>query len=154
MKIRIDFDGTVTTHDFPKIGKEIGAVPVLKELVAQGHQLILFTMRSDVETPTSLDPDIICESGDFLTQAVNWFKENDIPLFGIQTNPEQHRWTSSPKAYGELIIDDTALGSPLTRKRDGKIYHHRPFINWTMIRLLLIERGILKTFNQKRQRNT
>lgn len=28
--IGIDFDGTVVTHDFPKIGKDIGAVPVLK----------------------------------------------------------------------------------------------------------------------------
>lgn len=144
MTILIDFDGTCTTHDFPKIGKEIGAVPVLKELVAQGHQLILFTMRSDVETPTSLDPDIICERGDFLTQAVNWFEKHDIPLFGIQTNPTQHTWTSSPKAYGEAMIDDSALGSPLTRRLSGEIYHHRPFVNWVMIRLLLIERGILK----------
>lgn len=28
--IGIDFDGTVVTHDFPKIGKNIGAVPILK----------------------------------------------------------------------------------------------------------------------------
>jgi len=30
MDIVIDFDGTVVTHEFPKVGRDIGAVPVLK----------------------------------------------------------------------------------------------------------------------------
>lgn len=33
MVIAVDFDGTCVTHEFPKVGKDIGAVPVLKELV-------------------------------------------------------------------------------------------------------------------------
>lgn len=45
MNILIDFDGTCVTHNHPTIGEEIGAVPVLKALVAKGHNLILFTMR-------------------------------------------------------------------------------------------------------------
>jgi hypothetical protein len=49
MIIAIDFDGTCVTHEYPYIGKDIGAVPVLKELVSSGHQLILFTMRSGKE---------------------------------------------------------------------------------------------------------
>lgn len=36
MFIAIDFDGTCVSNDFPKIGKDIGAVPVLKELVEKG----------------------------------------------------------------------------------------------------------------------
>jgi len=28
MEICIDFDGTCVTHEFPKVGKDIGAVPV------------------------------------------------------------------------------------------------------------------------------
>ena len=28
--IAIDFDGTVVTHEYPKVGRDIGAVPVLK----------------------------------------------------------------------------------------------------------------------------
>jgi hydroxymethylpyrimidine pyrophosphatase-like HAD family hydrolase len=47
MIIAIDFDGTCVTHEYPKVGREIGASKVLKELVDSGHQLILFTMRSD-----------------------------------------------------------------------------------------------------------
>lgn len=125
MEILLDFDGTVVKHEFPKVGEDIGAVPVLKKLVEAGHKLILFTMRSDVENPTTLDKDIVTESGNFLTQAINWFEENDIPLYGIQTNPTQHTWTTSPKAYGQLIIDDTALGIPLIKKVGQK-----PYVDW------------------------
>ena len=123
MYIVIDFDGTVVTHDYPRVGKNIGAVPVLRKLVDKKHQLILFTMRSGKE----------------LDQSVNWFKENDIPLFGIQTNPTQHEWTSSPKAYGQLIIDDAALGCPLMYSD----LSNRPYVNWVIVEDYLVESGII-----------
>ena len=47
MTINIDFDGTCVTHEFPNVGKSIGADKVLKRLVDNGHHLILFTMRSE-----------------------------------------------------------------------------------------------------------
>ena len=124
--ICIDFDGTCVTHDYPRIGKEIGAVPVLKELVDKGHKLILFTMRSKV-----LD-------GNPLEDAVDWFAKHSIPLYGIQSNPTQKFWTTSPKAYGELYIDDAALGCPLVYPEEG-----RPYADWDSIRKMLIDRGIL-----------
>ena len=99
LKILIDFDSTCVTHEYPRVGKNIGAEPVLKELVAKGHKLILFTMRS----------------GKTLDDAVEWFKKHEIPLYGIQTNPSQSSWTTSPKAHGDLIIDDTGLFMPMKR---------------------------------------
>ena len=45
MYIAVDFDGTCVTHEYPKVGKDIGAAPVLKKLIKEGHQLILHTMR-------------------------------------------------------------------------------------------------------------
>jgi hypothetical protein len=48
-----------------------------------------------------------------LTDAVNWFKDNGIPLWGVNGNPEQRTWTDSPKAYCQLYIDDAGLGTPL-----------------------------------------
>jgi hydroxymethylpyrimidine pyrophosphatase-like HAD family hydrolase len=45
--IAIDFDGTCVSHEYPLVGKDIGAIPVLKELMSNGHRLILFTMRSN-----------------------------------------------------------------------------------------------------------
>jgi len=110
MIIAIDFDGTCVTHEFPKVGKDIKAVPVLKALVENGHQLVLFTMRSDIVNPTGEGNELHLESGNYLTDAVNWFKENEIPLYGVQTNPTQHTWTTSPKAYAQMYIDDAALG--------------------------------------------
>jgi uncharacterized glyoxalase superfamily metalloenzyme YdcJ len=123
MKIVIDFDGTCVTHEYPKIGQEIGAVPVLQELVAKGHQLILFTMRS----------------GDYLLEAAEWFYDNDIELFGVQRDPEQSTWTDSPKAYGHLIIDDAALGCPMLITELAT----RPYADWTRIRTMLVEQGVL-----------
>ena len=124
MDIVVDFDGTCVSHEFPLVGHDIGAIPILKNLVKEGHNLILFTMRS----------------GLYLAEAVEWFKENDITLYGVQTNPTQHKWTSSPKAYGQLIIDDAALGCPLTKGAKGT----RPYVDWVKVRNLLEEENILK----------
>ena len=131
MTINIDFDGTCVTHDFPRVGKEIGAIPVLKRLVENGHQLILFTMRSDrKDKKETNDPTIQDVTGEFLTDAVNWFKKNNIPLYGIQTNPTQHNWTTSPKSYAELMIDDSSLGCPLRYDVD---ISNRPFVDWKAV---------------------
>ena len=140
MDILIDFDGTVVTHDFPIVGKDIGSVPVLKRLVDNGHRLILFTMRSDVENPISNDVDIVSIPGQYLTEAVNWFKDNGIALYGIQVNPEQHTWTTSPKAYGQLIIDDTSLGIPL--RFDAEI-SNRWYVCWESVAKILVRMKLI-----------
>ena len=139
MIIALDFDGTCVTHEFPNVGKDIGAVPVLKELVAKGHKLILWTMRSDREVlGATRNEFIIDEKGTFLTDAVNWFKENNIPLYGIQKNPTQFNWTTSPKSYAELMIDDSSFGCPL--KIDYTL-SNRPFVNWDLIEQGLEQMG-------------
>ena len=125
MIINIDFDGSVVTHDYPNVGKDIGAIPVLKRLIAEGHKLILFTMRDKKE----------------FDDAVFWFLENEIPLYGLQTNPMQRSWTTSPKSYAQLMIDDSALGCPLI---DNPEVSNRPYINWVEVEKLLEDRKILK----------
>ena len=140
MVIAIDFDGTCVTHEFPKVGKDIGAVPVLKKLVDKGHHIILFTMRSHPDENNqgrTLSGEVV--SNDVLQDAVNWFKENDIPLLGINENPTQKNWTSSPKVFAHLYIDDAALGAPL--KIGSK--SDRPYIDWERVETLLKIRGVL-----------
>ena len=124
MDIAVDFDGTCVTHEYPRVGKDIGATPVLKKLTEKGHRLILFTMRSNM----------------YLIDAVNWFRDNGIELYGINKNPEQKSWTSSPKAYAKLYIDDAALGCPLTIKPD---YAARPFVDWKKVEKILIESELI-----------
>ena len=124
MYIAIDFDGTCVTHDYPRIGKEIGATEVLKRLVEAGHKLILNTTRSDKE----------------LQDAVNWFKKNGIELYGVNENPTQKRWTNSPKVYAHMYIHDAALGCPLINAPE---LSNRPFVDWDSIDLQLIQKGII-----------
>ena len=125
MIIAIDFDGTCVTHDYPDIGKDIGAIPVLKELVENEHDLILNTMRD----------------GDELEEAIAWFNKNNIPLYGINYNPEQKYWTTSPKIYAHLYIDDSALGVPLIYPEENK---KRPYVDWVKVKALLKEKNFLK----------
>lgn len=130
MIIAVDFDGTCVTHEFPNVGKDIGAQDVLKELILNGHKIILWTIRSD-------DPE---KTRFVLTQAVEWFKKNEIPLYGIHSNPAQH-WSSSPKAYAHLYIDDAALECPLLFTPSVS---DRPYANWKQIREFLVANNYIK----------
>ena len=140
MDICIDFDGTCVSNEFPEIGKDIGSVPVLKKLIGNGHKLILFTMRSDIDKVTSNDVNIHKQGGKYLTSAIAWFRNNNVSLYGVNTNPTQHFWTKSPKAYCQLYIDDTALGCPLVE--DVSI-SDKPFVDWVKVEEMLIEKGII-----------
>ena len=97
--IGLDMDGTVIEHRFPKIGKTLpGCVETLKRWQKEyGVGYILSTMRS----------------GKLLDDAVDWFKQNGIPLFGIQKHPTQETWTDSPKCHCRIMIDDRNFGQPL-----------------------------------------
>lgn len=121
MIVGVDFDGTVVTHEYPEIGRDIGATPVLEELISKGHKLVLNTMRS----------------GEELKHAVQWFDTRGIPLFGVNVNPEQKSWTSSPKVYAHLYIDDAALGIPLIYEQP------RPYVDWKVVRQMLINQRVL-----------
>ena len=121
--IAVDFDGTVVTHAYPYVGEDAGAVPVLRELVDNGCKLILYTMRSDK----------------LLEAAVAWFRDRQLPLYAVNSNPEQAHWTASPKVHADLYIYDAALGCPV-RFIDG-IRH--PVADWGRIRELLVREGYL-----------
>jgi len=129
MIIGIDFDGTCVTHDYPRVGFDVGAAPVLRKLVKNGHQLMLWTMRGNNRQDT-------------LQDAIDWFKKNDIPLWGINENPDQKAsgWTNSHKQHAELYIDDVALGAPLKMDRKLSV---RPFVDWDVVEQMLVQRGII-----------
>lgn len=128
--IVLDFDGTVVKHRYPAVGEDVGAVPVLRRLVANGHKLLLNTMRSRNS-----------EGEDTLQPAIDWFERNNIPLYGINENPSQKEWTSSPKVYGNIYIDDSAIGAPL--KKDEGLIPSSPYIDWGKVSLFLFYYGCL-----------
>ncbi len=119
MYICVDFDGTVVDHRYPSIGDPVPlAVDWMLRWVELGAKLILFTMRSD---------DV--EGEEYLTAAVQYFEKNNIELFGINRNPDQDTWTKSPKAYGQIYIDDAAFGCPLTYIPT----FNRPCVDWKQV---------------------
>jgi hypothetical protein len=126
MIIAIDFDGTCVTNDFPKIGKDIGAIPVLKALVLKKHKLVLNTIRSGFE----------------LYDAENWFVNNDIKLFASNENHPKLNFLPkvTRKIFAELYIDDLALNIPL--KTDLNLSDN-PFVDWDAVEELLVEKDIL-----------
>jgi hypothetical protein len=94
------------------------AVKWLRKLSAAGAQIILWTMRSDME----------------LGEAITWFKDRGIPLFAVNENPTQRSWTDSPKAYAHQYVDDAAAGCPL---RENPRMGGRPFVDWSVVGPLL-----------------
>lgn len=126
MVIALDFDGTVVEHQYPEIGKDIGAVPVLRALQEKGHQFILYTMRDNHSCGRNC-----------LKEAADWFAGNNINLIGVNCNPWQKTWTDSDKVYAPLYIDDAALGAPLKQGKFG-----RPYIDWVAIVSYFAQRGI------------
>ena len=76
MVIAVDFDGTIVTHKYPKIGEEIPfAIESLKLIQQEGrHLLILWTVRE----------------GDLLDEAVAFCKERGLVFYAAnKNNPEE-----------------------------------------------------------------
>lgn len=98
MVIAVDFDGTIVEHKYPRIGEELpDAVAVLRRLIADGHRLILWSVRE----------------GALLDEAVAWCEERGITFYAVNGDfPEEQsdyrHFTRKVKA--DLFIDDRNLG--------------------------------------------
>lgn len=125
MYVCVDFDGTIVDHRYPEIGAPVPeAIPTLTEAHRRGAKLILHTMRD----------------GDELAQALDYLHGAGISLFGANSNPDQHKWTKSPKVYGHCYIDDAALGVPLIRPEGFA----RPCVDWKKVGPMLIRKLVMR----------
>ena len=93
--IAVDFDGTIVTHEYPKIGTEIPfAIETLKMLIRDHHRLILWSVRE----------------GHLLQEAVDWCKERGVEFWAVNKDyPEEslennNHFTRKLKA--DYFIDD------------------------------------------------
>ena len=115
MIIAVDFDGTIVTHEYPGMGKPVpGALEKIKAWIKKGHQIVLNTMRGDTK----------------LAEAVSYLEDNGVTLSGVNKSEGQEVWTSSPKVYAHVYVDDAAYGCPLVY--DKKICN-RHFVDWSKI---------------------
>ena len=92
--IAVDFDGTIVTHGFPGIGKEIpGAVRTLKKLQKDYNcALILWT----------------CRTGYTLAEALQWCTDRRLMFDAVNSNVD-FVWGSTPKIFYDILIDDKAI---------------------------------------------
>lgn len=101
MIIAIDFDGTIVEHRYPRIGKEIPfAIATLKQLQADGHRLILWTVREDT----------------LLEEALEYCRARGVEFYAANSNfPEERPQEASSshscrKLKADLFIDDRNIG--------------------------------------------
>ena len=121
--IAIDFDGTIVTHDYPRVGKPIPlAKEIINMLTDNGHLCFLWTMRD----------------GETLEAAKKYCKDNGIMLCNYNQSPDQ--FSNSPKQYATIYIDDAALGCPL---RYDSGMSRRPYVDWYRIAGMLTNSGLL-----------
>lgn len=96
--IAVDFDGTIVTHNYPDIGKEIPfAIETLKMLIKDHHRLILWSVRE----------------GDLLQEAVDWCKERGVEFWAVNKDyPEEKSDNNnySRKIKADYFIDDRNIG--------------------------------------------
>ena len=103
LKIAVDFDGTLCTYAFPKIGeqspKHLELMQTLIKLREDGHKLILWINRGDNEEYP------------VLTEAIAWCKERGLEFDAINENlPDTKKLSGpSPKIMADYYIDDKAL---------------------------------------------
>tara|TARA_B100000809_G_scaffold193813_1_gene192849 strand:- start:927 stop:1328 length:402 start_codon:yes stop_codon:yes gene_type:complete len=106
--IAIDFDGTIATDNYPKIGPpQLFAFDTMQRLQRQGHRLILWTVRT----------------GKQLDEAVLFCKKNGIEFYAINKNyPEEildNR--TARKINADVFIDDRNVGGFIGW---GKVHQH------------------------------
>lgn len=97
--IAVDFDGTIVTHEYPKIGTEIPfAIETLKMLIRDHHRLILWSVRE----------------GHLLQEAVDWCKERGVEFWAVNKDyPEESLENNnhfSRKLKADYFIDDRNIG--------------------------------------------
>ena len=99
MIIAVDFDGTIVEHEYPKIGKEkIFATETLRQLINEGHRLILWTVRE----------------GELLAEAVEWCRQRGVEFYAVNKDfPEENISKNeqfSRKIKADVWIDDLNIG--------------------------------------------
>ena len=97
MTIAVDFDGTIVEDRYPQSGKERPfAVATLKQLMNDGHHLILWTVRK----------------GERLDEAVKWCEDRGVRFFAVNKDfddDELDQLHHSRKIKADLFIDDRSV---------------------------------------------
>lgn len=97
MIIAIDFDGVLCENKFPEIGKpNYEVISVVRQLMDQGHEVILWTSRADEK----------------LVDAVDWCKDYGLKFAAVNDNAPSNlkKYGTNPrKIFADIYVDDHNL---------------------------------------------
>lgn len=123
MIIAVDFDGTIVHNKYPLIGNAVyGAKYWINQFKEAGATLILYTMRSDGE------------HGKKLTEALDWCRQEGLQFDYVNFYPAS--WTTSPKPYADIYIDDRAFGCP---RIHSPVEGISSYVDWVRVGPAVIE---------------
>lgn len=137
--VGVDFDGTVVKNEFPEVGLEVhDAVQSLEYMRDKGWNIVLHTARCGI----------------YLNAAIKWFRDRDIPLYGINCTPDQQKFLKGHavaeygvKPHCHAFIDDSAIGAPVMVRSDML----KPYIDWRVAMNWLKLRFDIFTANKERR---
>ena len=85
MNIAVDFDGTIVTHEYPNIGKELPfAVETLRQLQRDGHKIILWSVRE----------------GQLLEEAIEWCRARGLEFYASNKDYPENSFQCLGKVKG------------------------------------------------------
>ena len=141
MIIAIDFDGTIVEHRFPEIGDPVPyALNFIKALKENGHQIFLWTIRSNYEVVRFDNGGKVYQrriESVYLDKACQFLKENGIELDGYNESP--YIVSTSNKQFANYYIDDTALGTPMMKDSSG----HYSCVDWKELGKLMVQKHLI-----------
>lgn len=100
MRIAVDFDGTIVENNYPSIGAEKAfATKILRQLLSEGDDLILWTVRT----------------GPLLQEALDWCERRGVNFAAVNSNyhvcvNHQNRFSGARKIHVDIFIDDRNIG--------------------------------------------
>lgn len=98
MIVAVDFDGTLTTGNYPEIGSpKPYAVEYMRRLKEDGHYIILWTCRKDKR----------------LEEAINWLLDQGIPFDRVNAHEPKNLamyGDDTRKVYAHCYVDDKQVG--------------------------------------------
>jgi len=122
--VYLDFDGTVVTFDYPKIGTDVpDALRVIQRLIKKGVYLILNTQRCEMKDNS-------------LEEAKKYLIDKGIKIDACTGKKVTPSWKLPFKTT--VYIDDIATGIPLIPDDNGIM-----MVNWKEVEKILEENDIL-----------
>lgn len=136
MIVAVDFDGTLSTAEYPDVKLFFPAINVLRRAKKNGHKIILWTCRHDEALEKAVKA---CREAGLEFDAVNENDPQQVAEWIAHTGDDRF----SPKVYADCYIDEKAYphGQVNWHEWDAKLNGIHPS-TWEKFKTIFILLGI------------